>query len=875
MIISRLRVENFKKFRRPFEINDLAPGINLFVAPNESGKSTLTEAIRAAFFERSRSASVDHLRPWGDATAAPTVELEFEWNEVKYQISKSFLARKRCDLMIGTQSLDGAQAEDYLAELMGFQYPGRGSSNPEHMGIPGLLWIRQGGSHELNQFVGYAGDHLRQALGGSVGDLTLGSGDQLIATLEDERSKLVTASNASPRGEYQVSLRRKAELGERLDFLKDQIDTYREGVDRLGRLRAEHAEDESNKPWVALRAQHDLAAAQFRQAMGLKDACTQAEQQVKQGKMQLTALQSQVQGFANDADQLHMRQTRLNNASTDLEAKQSGLKNAQDRLSLAQGDFASAQQRLTLSRIVAQRQGISQTLEGLQSQLSTLQSNLGRAQGLQAQVMDLNTRAQATRVDKVELKKLVKLQDETTALRNRLDAVSTTLEFDLTPNASVRVEGKPVEAKARINLIGQTQINLGDWGCLTVLPGGVDLAILNGQLLEKQTTLSQWLTQLRADSVAQLQERQSQFEALSAQLESTKELLAVLAPVGVSELQTQERSTLHQIEQLRMQFAGFPEIPVDETLPLAEAERLESNARAGLESASEILQKTQLEAATSKATRDAAHEEYAVLFEKVSAPNYEEIKTQARKDLDETLAAQVKLESDWRELLKKVGELNLAVLEQDVNRLLSSTQQAEQNYQQRLQQISALDAELQTRGALGQEEELATLQHEFGLVQRRATEFERRVKALNLLLELLRSKRQELALKLQAPLQKHLQHYLAILWPGTEVELAEDLSIEKIQRVSTTGAEVGNYEEFSIGAREQMGVVARLAYADLLKEANRPTLLILDDALVNSDKTRLGQMKRVLYDAATRHQILLFSCHPEDWSDLGVPRREF
>ena len=70
-----------------------------------------------------------------------------------------------------------------------------------------------------------------------------------------------------------------------------------------------------------------------------------------------------------------------------------------------------------------------------------------------------------------------------------------------------------------------------------------------------------------------------------------------------------------------------------------------------------------------------------------------------------------------------------------------------------------------------------------------------------------------------------------------------------------------------------MGVIARLAYADLLREAGRPTLIILDDALVHSDAARLDRMKRVLFDAASRHQILLFTCHPENWRDLGVQAR--
>lgn len=65
----------------------------------------------------------------------------------------------------------------------------------------------------------------------------------------------------------------------------------------------------------------------------------------------------------------------------------------------------------------------------------------------------------------------------------------------------------------------------------------------------------------------------------------------------------------------------------------------------------------------------------------------------------------------------------------------------------------------------------------------------------------------------------------------------------------------------------------RLAYADLPKEAGRPTLLILDDALVHSDIERLAPGKRVRFDAAARHQILLFTCHPQHWRDLSVVAR--
>lgn len=47
-------------------------------------------------------------------------------------------------------------------------------------------------------------------------------------------------------------------------------------------------------------------------------------------------------------------------------------------------------------------------------------------------------------------------------------------------------------------------------------------------------------------------------------------------------------------------------------------------------------------------------------------------------------------------------------------------------------------------------------------------------------------------------------------------------------------------------------------------------VFILDDALVHTDKDRLDQMKRVRYYAASKHLILVFSCHPQAWQDLGV-----
>ena len=74
-----------------------------------------------------------------------------------------------------------------------------------------------------------------------------------------------------------------------------------------------------------------------------------------------------------------------------------------------------------------------------------------------------------------------------------------------------------------------------------------------------------------------------------------------------------------------------------------------------------------------------------------------------------------------------------------------------------------------------------------------------------------------------------------MLFPAGRLTVNENLTPGPLTRPRAGAMEMGEFNTLSFGAREQMGVISRLAYADLLKEAGRPTLVILDDALVHSD----------------------------------------
>src|SRR5690606_7063091 len=142
--------------------------------------STIAAALRAAFLERYKTSKVAGFAPYGLAGARPSIELEFDCGGRHYVLRKSFLSKARCELEIeGAERVAGEQAEDTLAQLLGFEYSGKGSSRPEHAGIPGLLWIQQGGSGNLDAMK-HASMHLREALSRVSGELASVDGDRLL-----------------------------------------------------------------------------------------------------------------------------------------------------------------------------------------------------------------------------------------------------------------------------------------------------------------------------------------------------------------------------------------------------------------------------------------------------------------------------------------------------------------------------------------------------------------------------------------------------------------------------------------------------------------------------------------------------------------------
>jgi uncharacterized protein YhaN len=74
-----------------------------------------------------------------------------------------------------------------------------------------------------------------------------------------------------------------------------------------------------------------------------------------------------------------------------------------------------------------------------------------------------------------------------------------------------------------------------------------------------------------------------------------------------------------------------------------------------------------------------------------------------------------------------------------------------------------------------------------------------------------------------------------MLLPTTDLVLDEDLHITGVRR---NGLEE-EFAKLSEGTQEQIAVLTRLGFAELLLDQGRPATVILDDALVFSDDDRI------------------------------------
>ena len=116
-----------------------------------------------------------------------------------------------------------------------------------------------------------------------------------------------------------------------------------------------------------------------------------------------------------------------------------------------------------------------------------------------------------------------------------------------------------------------------------------------------------------------------------------------------------------------------------------------------------------------------------------------------------------------------------------------------------------------------------------------------------------------------APLKEKIERLGRLVFDSTfEVELSEDLSVE---RRSMNGASVP-FDSLSGGPKVVLSLIPSLACA-MTDSKDGGATLILDDALGYTEPERLKLMGAVLAKAGKECQIVILTCVPERYSNVG------
>ena len=177
--------------------------------------------------------------------------------------------------------------------------------------------------------------------------------------------------------------------------------------------------------------------------------------------------------------------------------------------------------------------------------------------------------------------------------------------------------------------------------------------------------------------------------------------------------------------------------------------------------------------------------------------------------------------------------------------------------------------EVQTRlrdhGEDGLAEQLDEAAASLALAERDREQYQSRAAARKLLFDTLRAERETARRAYVAPLRQRIDHLGSFVFGSSfSVELDDNLRI--VSR--TIGEETIPFDSLSVGAQEQLGLIARLACA-MIVSPDEGVPLILDDTLGNSDPQRLEAMGAVLAVAGRHCQIIVLTCQPDRYQHVG------
>ena len=884
MRIRGIFVEGVGMFATPTRIEGFEPGVNILSAGNEAGKSTIFKAIRACLFERHNTNNRDVAALATEGLSLPvTVSLDFEHDGGQYELTKSFLKSPKAELRREGQAIArGREADESAWRLLGIA-PGSGRSvDPAAFG---LLWVGQGKSFTTLQPTEAATTALNEAIQQEVGELV--GGERARAVLQSLRSDLenLITKTGRPRagGPYDGAQSWLDGLEDALRAAEGKL-TDLDG--RIAELASKRGDSERlSDPREAERISGELGSA--RQALNQGEDALKLLQEATKDEELAAAKREQAEA---DLDDLLERAARIDQDRQELQRLQAELgplteretdardniKSAEKAIAEIDADEEKRQQRLNeVDRIfgAVERFGQRPQLERRAEELRKLQEEL-----VQNRAALSENRATAGAVEKVN-----GLELDLDRLTARMEAAAPQVEIALGASAvgQVRIGEEELAENASLRATEPLEIQVGELATITVSPSAGTQEDEQKELKRLRTELQQLLGDVGATTSAEVRaayarrlELERNRQGLAARmtaLDVTEADLAATAEATRAELQ-QVDALLREIrDEHNLDALPSPDEVESERQALRESsdeaarkrKALEETLAVGNDNRTEIVRKLADAQGTERARQQRLDGDLGVLPD----ADRERLIDDAQKAFDkanqEHRAKAAALEEHRRQApqVEEVEGLRL-----QVHRLEEASDNRNQRIVDLEKGIANLEGRIENAGGDGLGERVETLREQRDLASREVGRHERRIATLQLLEKTIEGCYEEQRERLHAPLLRHLQPFLHDIFPSAELKLGDGFAVEGLKR---DGPAPENFERLSDGTKEQIAVLVRLAMGAMLCERGQEVPIILDDALVFSDDTRIEQMFNALTRAGKNQQVIVFTCRTRTFETLG------
>lgn len=623
MKIRSIAVNQFKKFTTPICLDEIGDGLNVVVGPNEMGKSTLLDALRAALFEKYSSKAQPIAALQNDRNqAAPVVELAFEVDDGTYRIRKRFIKKPYAHLFCPDgRKLEGDEAEGTLRDFLGIDEPGKTGAKPETLGMWNVLWVQQGQSFGALDLPDSARSNLHSALESEVGEVLGGRrGRALPDAVNKQLSGLVT-STGRPRGDYKELIDEEETLRfdlEGLQSRRSDLSSTLEGLEAaqetLARLSSGEQDQKDKEELDAARTRHgELAKLQAR----IEAASTDVElkkrnlQQAEQALAERRALKEQLTTDAKAVEAAKEKLDEVCEKDQELRKQVQGLrkdaKKAEDVVTEADKAVSMARRVLT----AVQRDG----------RIRELQLRYKKAYEAEKKQRAAQQGAAAILVTDEIIEEIREAANKLETARSRLSAAATLVSFDIPSDhlSKIEVDGAALAAgQTSVEAVEGTTITIPNYGSISVQPAIKGRDELIAQQHEANDALKAALEECGAKSVDVAEEQLAKREKLLRDVELARQEVELHAPetddydAGAEPL-ADHIASLKAILKRELSELGIENLPsekeADQALAAAqesaqEVRDIQATARAALGGPEEEIGRLQTELGSVKARYD-------------------------------------------------------------------------------------------------------------------------------------------------------------------------------------------------------------------------------------------------------------------------------